>query len=260
LKGKALDFRFIAPQVFAVSPDSEFRPKLPPGQRIYAIGDIHGRADLLEKMFHLIESDMQGYKGESLIIFVGDYVDRGPNSCEVLDLLSNYRGSTRMLCLRGNHEDIVIRFFQDHSVAPGWFHYGGLQTLRSYGIPVQAATQDFDDIFHLRKQLEERMPKTHRQFLEGLGLMARYGDYLFVHAGIHPDIPLEEQKEHQLLWIREPFLSSAKDFGFVTVHGHSIRMKPEVRSNRIGIDTGAYATGHLTCLVLQDGDQRFIST
>src|SRR5262249_18644431 len=224
MKGKAFDSKIHCPAGFSVSSVSEFHPKLPPGQRIYAVGDIHGRADLLEKMFHLIEEDMRGYSGESRIILVGDYVDRGPTSREVLDILSNYRGSTQLICLRGNHEDIVMRFFQDHSVAPGWFHYGGLQTLRSYGIPIAAATQDFDDIFQLRKQLEEKMPKAHRTFLENLGLTARYGDYLFVHAGIQPDISLEEQKPHHLLWMREPFLSSTKDFGFVAVHGHSIRM------------------------------------
>jgi serine/threonine protein phosphatase 1 len=238
----------------------EFQPRLPPGLRLYAVGDIHGRADLLEKMLQMIEADRASYGGEVLVLFLGDYVDRGSNTREVLDILSSHRGGARHLALRGNHEDILLRFFKDHSVAPGWFHYGGLQTLRSYGIAIASATQDFDDIFHLRKQLEERMPKAHRSFLENLGFIARYGDYFFVHAGIHPDKPLEEQTEHDYLWTREPFLSTPKDFGFTVVHGHSIRMKPEVRPNRIGIDTGAYATGHLTCLVLQDGDQRFLST
>ncbi|MBI3419325.1 MAG: serine/threonine protein phosphatase [Proteobacteria bacterium] len=238
----------------------ESSPRLPPNLRVYAIGDVHGRADLLEKMLRMIEADHLGYQGESLVIFIGDYVDRGPNSREVLDILTRYRGRLRVLTLRGNHEDILLRFFQDHSVAPGWFHYGGLQTLRSYGIAIPNATQDFDEIFHLQRRLNDIMPKEHRTFLENLGYTARYGDYFFVHAGIHPDIPLESQTPHHYMWIREPFLSSMKDFGFTVVHGHSIRMNPEIRSNRIGIDTGAYATGRLTCLVLQDADQRFLTT
>jgi serine/threonine protein phosphatase 1 len=243
-----------------LDPAPEFQPRLPPGMRLYAIGDIHGRADLLEKMIRLIDADKEGYKGEVVVIFLGDYVDRGPATREVLSLLSTYRGGDKQVMLRGNHEDILLRFFKDHSVAPGWFHYGGLQTLRSYGIPIAGPTQDFEDIFRLRKELEEAMPKEHRRFLENLGFLARFGDYFFVHAGIHPDKPLNEQTEHDYLWTREPFLSTPMNFGFTVVHGHSIRMQPEVRFNRIGIDTGAYATGRLTCLVLQDGDQRFLTT
>lgn len=244
----------------SVIPPSEFQPRVPPGQRIYAIGDVHGRVDLLEKLFRIIEADQLGYPGESLIILIGDYIDRGPYSREVLELLSTYHGRVRILPLRGNHEDIVLKFFKDQSVASGWFQYGGLQTLRSYKINIAGPTQDFDDIFHLQRQLEAVMPKAHRTFLENLGYTARYGDYLFVHAGVHPDLPLEEQTPHHFMWMREPFLSSSKNLRFVVVHGHSIRMTPEVRANRIGIDTGAYATGHLTALVLQDGDRRFLST
>lgn len=235
--------------------------RLPKGKRVYAVGDIHGRADLLEKMLRLIDADHLGYRGESHIILLGDYVDRGPNSKDVLDILSKGSWKNRRLeCLRGNHEDIVLRFFRDHSVAPGWFHYGGLQTLRSYGIPVADATQDFDDIFMLRSRLQKAMPEEHKLFLENLPLTMRHGDYVFVHAGIHPSRSLDEQDPHHFLWMREPFLSSTADLGFTVVHGHSIRMKPEVRVSRIGIDTGAYATGHLTCVVLQDGERHFLST
>ncbi len=242
-------------------PPSDFKPSAPKGLRIYAIGDIHGRIDLLEKMLRKIDADHLGYRGNSVVVFLGDYVDRGPNSKEVLELLS--QGSAGRLtfhCLRGNHDDIILRLFKDHSLAQGWFHYGGLQTLRSYGIPAAHATQDFDELFHMRKQLEDHMPNAHKRFLENLPYTARYGDYLFTHAGIHPGRPLEEQDPHHYMWMREPFLSCDDPLVVMVVHGHSIRLKPECRVNRIGIDTGAYVTGHLTCLVLEDETQRFLST
>lgn len=241
--------------------DTLFTPSIPKNLRIYAVGDIHGRADLLEKMLRMIEADHLGYRGESVVVFLGDYVDRGPNSKDVIEILTRGSyGRLKFQCIRGNHEDIVLRLFKDHSVAPGWFHYGGLQTLRSYGIPIQSATQDFDELFHLRKLFEEKLPSTHKTFLETLPYTAHFGDYLFVHAGIHPDRPLEQQDPHHYMWMREPFLSSDKLLDVMVVHGHSIRLKPEMRINRIGIDTGAYATGHLTCLVLQGTEQRFLST
>lgn len=229
--------------------------------RIYAVGDVHGRADLLEEMLDMIAVDARGYNGEKLIIMLGDYIDRGHAARETLDIL--LRGSHAgipLQCLRGNHEDILLRFFNDHSVAPGWFHYGGLQTLRSYGINVLNATQDFDDIFTLRRALDDAMPAAHKDFLTGLPYTARYGDYMFVHAGVHPDRSLDDQDKHHLMWMREPFLSSTKELNAMIVHGHSIRMKPEIRVNRIGIDTGAYVTGRLTCLVLQGNERRIIST
>lgn len=234
---------------------------VPPHLRLYVVGDVNGRVDLLLDLLQRIAEDNRDFHGESRILFLGDYIDRGPASKEVLDIL--VKGAHRGLpfqCLRGNHEDILMRFFHDHSVAPGWFHYGGLQTLRSYGFHIENANQDFDDIFAYRKKLRQVMPETHQQFLANLPLHARYGDYFFTHAGIHPDEPAEGQDERNYMWMREPFLSSGKDLGVTVVHGHSIRLKPEVRMNRIGIDTGAYATGHLTCLVLEDNMRRFIRT
>jgi serine/threonine protein phosphatase 1 len=242
--------------------ETSFVPRLPRRTRIYAIGDVHGRADLLQKMLRMIAADHLGFHGESHVIFLGDYIDRGPQSREVLDILSrpNPGGLKNVRCIRGNHEDIVLRLFRDHSVAPGWFHYGGLQTLRSYGVPVPDANQDFEDLFQLRRALREAMPEAHMNFLDNLPYSVRHGDYFFVHAGIHPDKPLDAQEPHHMMWMREPFLSSTKDLGVMVVHGHSIRMKPEIRTNRIGIDTGAYATGRLTCLVMQDDERRMLST
>ncbi len=234
---------------------------LPAGLRVYAIGDIHGRADLLVQMLHLIEADRQGFHGDIKVIFLGDYIDRGHLSQQVLETLIHLaKTNSAVEFIRGNHEDVMVRLFRDHSVVPGWFHYGGLQTLRSYGIDVPNATQDFDDMFRLRRQLEQKMPDEHKYFVNGLQHMLRYGDYVFTHAGVHPGRALDKQDTHHLMWIREPFLSSDKDLGFTVVHGHSIRLKPEIQTSRIGIDTGAYATGRLTCLVLEGDTRRFLST
>lgn len=233
----------------------------PKNLRLYAVGDIHGRADLLEKMLRLIAADHLGYRHQSLIIFLGDYVDRGPNSKDVLNILcTGHYKNIPFYCLRGNHEDILLRFFNDHSVAPGWFHYGGLQTLRSYGFPIQNATQDFEDIGHYQRALKTTIPQAHHDFLNGLPFYARHGDYMFVHAGLHPDEAPEGQNPRNYMWMREPFLSSTKELEAMVVHGHSIRMKPETRISRIGIDTVAYVTGHLTCLVLEGTERRFLST
>jgi serine/threonine protein phosphatase 1 len=235
------------------------------GIRIYAVGDIHGRADLLQKMLQMISADSAGYDGECKVIFLGDYVDRGPDSKEVLNILSGieqgkYKFAFNVECLLGNHEEIILKFFKDDSVAPGWFHYGGLQTLHSYGINITTATQDFEDIFILRKQLKELMPEQHLAFLNELNHIRQVDNYFFVHAGIHPEKNLAEQTTHHYLWMREPFLSYPQKLPVTVVHGHSIHIKPEVRINRIGIDTGAYVTGHLTAVVLQGSDRRFLST
>jgi serine/threonine protein phosphatase 1 len=125
---------------------------------------------------------------------------------------------------------------------------------------VPNSAPDFEELFSLRKSFADSLPDTHRQFLEALPYSVRYGQYMFVHAGVHPERPLDAQEPHHLMWMREPFLSSDKDLGAIIVHGHSIRLKPELRVNRIGIDTGAYATGRLTCVVLQDNETRFLST
>lgn len=237
------------------------RYALPKNRRLYAVGDVHGRADLLQKMLKLIKADHLGFRGTSTIIFLGDYLDRGPDSRAVLDILitGQYQGIP-FSCLRGNHEDIVLRFFDDPSVAPGWFHYGGLQTLRSYGFPIESATQDFDEVAYYQRKFREALPPEHFSFLQNLPCFLREGDYVFVHAGLHPDEALEGQAPRNYMWMREPFLSSTKPLDAMVVHGHSIRMKPEVRISRIGIDTGAYVTGHLTCLVLDGEERRFLTT
>ncbi len=236
------------------------KPSIPEGQRVYAIGDIHGRADLLDRIHRLIEADMEGARAEARIVYLGDYVDRGPDSAGVLERLTGRgpRGLPR-LALKGNHEDMLLRFLADASSGAAWRQLGGLATLMSYRVDVSAVLAK-DGFAGLSRDLGEKIPPHHLEMLRGLGTHAAVGDYFFCHAGVRPGAPLERQRERDLLWIRDEFLSSTADFGKVVVHGHSPADAPEIRSNRIGIDTGAYATGRLTCLVLEGAERRFLST
>lgn len=234
------------------------------GARIYAIGDIHGRLDLLEQMLVLIEHDQAANQtnATSSIILLGDYVDRGLQSAEVIDRIMALRQEmTTLTCLRGNHEDVLLQVAMgaaDENMLASWLSYGGRETLASYGVSSRLLYSD--DMAALADIARQVIPDTHRQFLHSLPLQVINGDYLFVHAGIHPARPVDQQRDHDLLWIREPFLSWKEDFGKVVVHGHSISVDVEIRSNRIGIDTGAYATGKLTAVVLEQNQQRFLAT
>ncbi|MFZ5790213.1 MAG: metallophosphoesterase family protein [Pseudomonadota bacterium] len=231
--------------------------RLPPGRRIYAIGDIHGRADLLRRLQGLIEADLEaGPARDPLLILLGDYVDRGPDSAGVLDLLlAPAPARMARLALMGNHEELMLRFLADAATLPVWFVNGGDATLASYGIDPYEGVPD-----RLRDRLDRALPASHRALLEGLALCHDEGGYFFVHAGIKPGLPLDRQRREDMLWIRGEFLHSKADHGRVVVHGHSIVRRPDIRPNRIGIDTGAFASGHLTCLVLEGEERRFLAT
>ena len=234
-------------------------PRIPAGERVYAVGDVHGRADLLADLQGQIAGDAAARPvARPTVIYLGDYVDRGPQSPEVLDrLIDAPLPGFASVHLLGNHEDTMLRFHDgDFAVAMGWLTYGGEQTLRSYGIDLDHVPS----LDALRQRLVHSVPPRHIDFMRGLSLQHRVGDYLFVHAGIRPGVALDRQKRDDLLWIREPFLGSAADHGAVVVHGHSISREPEQRASRIGIDTGAFATGRLTALVLEADDQRFLHT
>jgi serine/threonine protein phosphatase 1 len=241
-------------------------PAIPAGHRIYAVGDIHGRADLLDRLLSQITEDVRETAGagrppQAHLILLGDYVDRGLNSKGVLDRLCQpAEGPFGTICLKGNHEDAMLRFLDDVSVGPGWLRFGGQATLVSYGIGRPAGADDADFLDHAQQQLREKLPPQHLAFLRRLKLQVTIGDYHFVHAGIRPGVPLNRQDEADLLWIRDDFLQSPADHGAIVVHGHSITEEPDIHPNRIGIDTGAFATGRLTCLVLQGADARFLST
>jgi len=233
---------------------------LPPGLRVYAIGDVHGRADLLRELDERIAADARGGSAREMrTVLLGDYVDRGPDSREVVERIVRGRlGGLPTTCLLGNHEAMLLRFLEDVAEARRWLTYGGRATLMSYGVP--AARGDATDaaLGALQREFRDRFPSEHRDFLARLPRHASFGDYFFVHAGIRPGVPIERQNDTDLIWIREEFLASSDFHGRIVVHGHSYKHEPEVMPNRIGIDTGAYATGRLTCLVLERSDLRFL--
>jgi len=234
---------------------------VPPATRVYAIGDIHGRADLLRSLHAQIEADAAGHAGRRVLIYLGDYVDRGKWSREVIDVLLDEKpAGFETVYLMGNHERAMLDFLDDATAGPMWFMNGGLETLRSYGVPVSVTHPAAVSPFAAQAALRARLPARHRDFLSALTLTHVEGDYLFVHAGIRPSVPLTAQRAHDLLWIRDEFLRSTRDHGKVVVHGHTISAAPEERPNRIGIDTGAFATGRLTCLCLEGPQRRFFVT
>ncbi len=243
------------------SPESASAPRCPDGMRIYAIGDIHGRDDLLVRLHELIRKDARERLGPSpTVVYLGDYVDRGPGSFEVIDLLVHepLAGFTSVT-LKGNHEDMMLAFL-DGPPGLGWLFNGGIATLASYGVTAAGPMIYLADLDAVRSDLLAAVPPAHLRFLLGLEMMHVAGDYAFVHAGVRPGVELAAQKPADLMWIRDKFLRSRKDFGKVVVHGHTIADEPEISANRIGIDTGAFASDRLTCLVLEGSERRFLHT
>ena len=232
---------------------------VPDGLRVYAIGDIHGRADLLRDMQQQMLADSKSSGHINHVVYLGDYVDRGPYSRDVLEtLVAGGPKGVQSTHLLGNHEAMLLRFLEDSSVGSEWFTFGGRETLLSYGIHVGIGSLTRDNLAALQAELREKLPSHHKHFLEHLPTHQAIGDYFFVHAGVRPGISLDGQQPSDLIWIRDEFLESDAFHGKVIVHGHSYKTEPEVRSNRIGIDTGAYATGRLTCLVLEGASRRFL--
>jgi len=227
------------------------KPRLPDGLRIYAIGDIHGRSDLLQQLFTVIDVDIKTSQPERAIqVFLGDYVDRGPDSRGVLDLLIGRGQSHETVFLKGNHEAFFMDVLNEPAKLTDWRQYGGLTTLMSYGVR-PTMNPNSEDQVALIKALAEAVPADHVRFMESLRPSFTCGDFFFVHAGVRPGVPLEQQREDDLFWIREEFLNSEDDFGKYVVHGHTPVSVPDIRHNRINIDTGAYATGNLTLLTMQ---------
>jgi serine/threonine protein phosphatase 1 len=227
------------------------QPRLPEGIRIYAFGDIHGRSDLLKEMFTVIDADIaRNPVSRPVEVFLGDYIDRGPDSAHTLDLLIERSLCRETVFLRGNHEAYFLEVLRDPSKLEEWRQFGGLQTLMSYGIQ-PSLNPDTAEQTNLIAALLEVMPNDHLSFLRSLKPSFLCGDFFFVHAGVRPGIPLKEQQEADLLWIRNEFLDSEENFGKFIVHGHTPVREPDIRPNRINIDTGAYATGNLTLLTIQ---------
>ena len=225
--------------------------------RLYAIGDIHGRLDLLERVIAAIERDVAEHGPDALTVTLGDYIDRGPASRGVLDRLAANPFPTPYVALKGNHEALLEAFLADPTVGLQWRRLGGLETLHSYGVPVggMMVGRDLDDA---AEALRAALPEEHTRFLQSLRTSHGHGKYFLCHAGVRPGVPLDRQDENDLLWIRDEFLSSKMDFGKVVVHGHTPIEQPEVLPNRINIDTGAFATGQLTCVALDQDGHRFL--
>ena len=234
-------------------------PQAPEGVRIYAIGDLHGEAGLLLEMMHRIGDEIEDSDVSDIrLIFLGDLIDRGENSRVLLESLFRLRHD-KLIVLKGNHEATMVDGYRGNDTAfRFWLEYGGLPTLRSFGIA--AAGEVFPDPLRLRDEMRQHIDPALIDWLDELPLSHVEGDYLFVHAGIRPGRELEEQTEEDMLWMREPFLSSTVNHGKVVIHGHTVCEDGVVLGqNRIGIDTGAYEHGCLTALALQGDDQWTIS-
>lgn len=233
------------------------RPRVPDGQVVYAVGDVHGRADLLLRLRGAIARDLERHPSAlATTVFLGDYVDRGPSSREVLELLSASDFPTPIVPLMGNHETMVLSFLQEASVLQRWRAVGGLETLFSYGVDVREAMtgRGYDEA---QQAFQAVFPDMHHAFILDLRLSVEVGDYFFCHAGVRPGVALAEQSPNDLIWIRDEFLTSEVDHGRMIVHGHTPVSEPEFKPNRINLDSGAYVTGRLTCLRLE-GDQQSI--
>jgi len=239
---------------------------VPPRTRIYAVGDIHGRLDLLDRLLDLIEEDRRRREeAETVFVFLGDYVDRGGNSKGVAGrLISGLPDGVTPVFLKGNHEDLLLTFLDRPGFGLNWLYNGGDVSLLSYGVPAgiirnayysgPAALAEAATVFR------DLLPEDHLQFYRGLQFSYRAGGYFFVHAGVRPGVALDMQNEQDLIWIREDFLSYPQDLGAVVVHGHTPVASPEDMHNRIGIDTLAFRTGRLTAVGLEGSRRWFLST
>jgi serine/threonine protein phosphatase 1 len=255
-------------------------PRLPANTRAYCIGDIHGRVDLLIDLMQRIEHHAQYFSGRVVIIYLGDYIDRGRHSKEVIDfLLHNKKTGVEYVYLRGNHEQVLLNYLWDENLAMSWLFMGGAATMGSYRVAAPDPTNALLDgmaihkqqrqlriktpsteISKLQHQFRISLPNTHYQFFSETQLCYSLGDYFFVHAGVNVNYSLATQRADDLLWIRDKFIQSKNIFEKVIVHGHTITERVEFLPNRIGIDTGACKSGILTCLVLEDDQQQLIQT
>ncbi len=234
------------------------RPSLPPGERAYVIGDIHGRLDLFDELIHAIErDDMEAPPPvRTTVVLLGDLVDRGPESAQVVARAREWKTRRPLRILAGNHEEMFLEAFEDTAILRHFLKHGGRETLFSYGVSKKVF--DESSIHELQTLMHRLVPRRDREFIETFEDYIELGDYLFVHAGIRPEIELADQERHDMLWIREPFLRHTNPHSHVVVHGHTISDEVDERTNRIGIDTGAFRSGMLTALVLEGTGRRYI--
>ncbi len=244
------------------APEAERPPPCgAPGKRLYAIGDVHGRLDLLDDLLAQIETHSRDVAPENrFVVLLGDLIDRGPDSRGVIERL---RGKApidaRFVFVKGNHEDLLVEAMRgDPSRLPEWMSYGGLQCAQSYGVEVGGLVAATPDL--IAHALELRIPPGHLAFMDSFIDSVRFGDYLLVHAGVRPGVTLDAQDPADLRWIRKEFLASPAWHGAMVVHGHSISEEVEALSNRIGIDTGAYRSGKLTAMWVDGPDRGFLTS
>ncbi|WP_162652393.1 metallophosphoesterase family protein [Lentilitoribacter sp. Alg239-R112] len=235
----------------------------PEDMRIYAIGDIHGYIDLLHDLHQQINEDISANPiANHKIIFLGDYIDRGPDSKECLDYLVKLKNENPdVICLKGNHEDKFEAFLdRPLETAKTYLTYGGVECARSYGVEFSYGHVSDDDILQKHARLKEIVPQSHLNFMATLEKSAIFGDYMFVHAGIRPNVALDKQNEHDFMWIRSDFIPYRGLYEKVIIHGHTPHYPIEILPNRINADTCAYETGALTCVILQNNEYRILST
>ena len=248
-------------ELFGLSTPS--RARAPDGCLVFAVGDIHGRADLLEPLIREIEADLaRSAASRRVVVFLGDYVDRGAQSRQVIDRLADYGETTSAEAhfVRGNHEDCLVAFMRDPTTGPGWCEFGGRETLWSYGVTPPDRRADTSEWAAASQALRDALPARHAAFLARLTPSVTVGDYFFTHAGARPGVGLADQSDHDLMWIRGDFLNHPDRFEKIIVHGHT--PEPEVTANhrRFGLDTGAYATGVLTALRLEGSTASLLQT
>jgi serine/threonine protein phosphatase 1 len=238
--------------------DTRRAPAIPSGERVYAVGDIHGRDDLFEELIAVIERDDAARpRAHTTIVLLGDLIDRGPASAAVVERARQWAARRPLELIQGNHEEMLLVSRTDTEALRGFLRFGGLETILSYGVdPQTAATAEIEE---LQRVMNAAIPQDDFDFLDSFKKMVRIGDYLFVHAGVRPDTPLAHQSGQDCRWIREPFLSHRGDFGAFVIHGHTITPEPDVCANRVGIDTGAFLHGTLTAIGLQGEDRWFLT-
>lgn len=226
----------------------------------YAIGDIHGRADLFSKMIDMIREDSYAYQEKPRVVLLGDYIDRGPASDKVLEMILKLKDEIwcDLEVLMGNHEMSLVNFLEDPESGATWVQHGGGTTLMNYGVQAPPMRSEAEAWIEARDQFGANLPHAHLEAICAMKLIVYGGDYVFVHAGVKPGVALDEQDAMTLLWIRAEFLSSPKACDYVVVHGHTPTPEPFNATWRIGVDTGAYATGVLTCVRLHAETRQFM--
>jgi serine/threonine protein phosphatase 1 len=236
----------------------QIEASVPEGQRVYAVGDVHGRSDLLIALIEAIELDNRDRgAAKTTVVMLGDLVDRGPDSVNVLALVREWQKFRNVRILAGNHEEMFLRSFNDIDMLRHFLRHGGRETLLSYGMDKREYSGA--SIEEVQARMAQLVPQADLDFIAGFENLITIGDYVFVHAGVEPGVPLEEQEVAKLRWIREPFLSHMEPHDRVVIHGHTISESPVDQGNRIGIDTGAYASGRLTAVVLESQSRRYLS-